>query len=185
VQFAASQVGWLYVFVDPERDGLFRMSERLHMARAAIAEAGVGNAIALPGCVLSVTERYVDSLTMAEWDGRAAVSILRDVEAFARYVAPLLNIGACFAGKEPYDLYERQFNAIAKLTMREYGIDYVIVSREELGGAPISASWARAALRAGDLGAVSLLTPPAAFKEISEKYRSGALHLGMEKGVAG
>jgi [citrate (pro-3S)-lyase] ligase len=82
-----------------------------------------------------------------------------DATLFAARVAPALGIEARFMGTEPYCAVTGLYNAAMKEILPAHGVAAEELERLESGGAAISASSVRAALKAGDRDALAALVP--------------------------
>lgn len=87
------------------------------------------------------------------------VDASKDLEIFARYIAPPLGNTKRFVGEEPTDKVTRQYNRQMQELLGDFGIELEIIPRKELDGVAISASNVRRYMREGNWEAVKRLVP--------------------------
>jgi [citrate (pro-3S)-lyase] ligase len=178
---AARRVDTLYVFVVREDRSAFPFDVRLRLVREGTRD--------LPNVVVTDTSRYaVSAVTfpsyfLKEADDAAAIQRDLDLLLFARHIAPAFGVRRRFFGTEPTCGATRAYNEAMRRVLPRCGIEAVEVERVARGGAAVSASRVRAALRDGDLAAARALVPPttAAFLA-SDEGRAVAERLRQQTG---
>jgi len=93
-----------------------------------------------------------------------------DIEIFAKYISPVLNIRTRFAGQEPFDLVTRQYNQTMQDILPQCGIQFVEFSRFEVSGTPVSASRIRKLLQERKWNEIGKLVPKSTFSFLKEKF---------------
>jgi [citrate (pro-3S)-lyase] ligase len=158
VRKAARQVDRLYLFVVREDRSVFPFDVRLRLAREATA--GLASVTVLDTSRYAVSAGTFPSYFLKRLDQAAQAQMRIDLQLFAQRLAPPFHIVARFVGQEPLDPTTAAYNEMMAEVLPQYGIRWVEVPRTEAGGAPISASWVRRALAAGDLAGLDGLVPP-------------------------
>lgn len=141
IEYAASKVNGLYVFVVEEDRSIFPFELRKQMV-----EEGTRNLRNV--CVVPSGEWVLSYQTFSAYFGKAErqeekVDARMDLEIFARYIAPPLGITHRFVGEEPTDKVTRQYNEQMKRILGEFDICVEEVPRKEFDGNVISASYVR------------------------------------------
>lgn len=129
----------------------------------------MGNVIVVPSgrWVLSYETMpiYFEKATRQE----AQVDASKDLEIFARYIAPALGITKRFVGEEPTDKVTRQYNQQMQDLLGDFGIELEIIPRKELDGVAISASNVRRYMKEGNWEAVKKLVPETTHEKIVKR----------------
>jgi [citrate (pro-3S)-lyase] ligase len=188
VERAARRAGTLYVFVVREERSAFPFEVRLRLVREGTAD--------LPNVVVLDTSRYaVSAVTfpayfLGQADPVAEIQMELDATLFGARIAPAFGITRRFFGTEPTCVTTRAYNAAMRRVLPALGVEPVELERLRVGGAPgaaaISASTVRAALAAGDEGALRALVPPTTLAYLlSDEGRAVRGRLGGAKGRHG
>jgi [citrate (pro-3S)-lyase] ligase len=168
IECAAKHVDHLYVFV-VEEDRFYFSSED----RYALVKAGTKD---MPNVtVLQSGSILVSTVTFPEYFNRdnlheVTVNPALDIEIFAKYIAPVLNITKRFVGNEPICHVTNQYNNIMREVLTKYSIEFVEFKRKEAGGKPISASRVRKLIAERDAQGIKELVPPTTYDFIITKY---------------
>lgn len=141
IEYAASKVDGLYVFVVEEDRSMFPFSIRKRMVEEGTAH--LDNV-----CVVPSGSWILSYQTFPVYFGKAKRQEEKadgrmDLEIFARYIAPALGITSRFVGEEPQDKITRQYNEQMAEILGEFGIAFEEVKRKEADGTVISASHVR------------------------------------------
>ena len=150
IESAVKQVDFLYIFLVEENKSIFPYELRKKLVTRGenfqlknIAVVPSGNFV-LSYMTLSV---YFEKAERQE----ERVDASKDIEIFARYVAPKLGITCRFVGEEPTDLVTRQYNKQMASLLPEFGIEFIEVARtSSIDGKIISASTVRKYLKNED-----------------------------------
>ena len=159
VETAARQVGQLYLFVVREDRSVFPFEVRCRLARKATAH--LANVTVLDTSRYAVSAGTFPSYFMKRLDEAASTQMGVDLALFGRCLAPPFHIVRRFAGQEPLDPTTAEYNRMMAEVLPACGVAWTEVPRIQAGGAPISATRVRAALRAGNLDGLEALVPPA------------------------
>lgn len=168
VEWASSQCHWLYVFILSENKGVFSPEDRLEMARRGCA--GFSNVSVHPTEGYLISNATFPTYFLKDRRDAGKIHCALDVEIFAGKFAPALGITSRFVGQEPLDAVTRAYNEILAATLPPRGIRVAELPRLETGGAPVSASWVRAALKAGRWEEIAALTPETTLEYLRSSY---------------
>ncbi|MCW2305973.1 hypothetical protein [Rhodobium gokarnense] len=168
IEYAASKVDHLYLFVIEEDLSFFPFEDRLRLVTEGTAH--LKNVTVLKGGRYICTE-----LTFPEYFSKDDVSEVRadaSMEAwfFAEYIAPPMGISVIFLGYEPTCNITRQYNEKMAELLPEYGIKVDIIPRISKEGTVISASTVRRLLKAGDFDGIARIVPPPTHRYLVERY---------------
>lgn len=157
IEQARKYVDFLIVFVVEEDVSLFSFEERFIMIVEGTRE--FDNIMIVPS-----GEFVLSMNTFSEYFRKvnsAAITINAeyDINIFADYIAPLLNITYRFAGEEPYDPITRVYNETMRKILPSKGIRFVEIPRIAENNEIISASRIRKHLENGEYEEVYNLVP--------------------------
>lgn len=191
VEYAASKVERLYVFVVQEDRSVFPFSVRIDLVRRGTADLQAVRV--LPGGPYVISQATFptyflkpDSAFGAQGGRAVRLHASLDLAIFRSKIAPGFGIGTRFVGTEPFcpttSAYNRLMGEILSAPYIEgppLALD--VLPRLEKEGAPVSASAVRALIREGSLDKVASLVPPATYEwlrsesaaPVIEKIRSG------------
>jgi [citrate (pro-3S)-lyase] ligase len=159
VEEAARRVDTLYAFVVREDRSAFPFDVRMRLVREGTRD--LANVRVLDTSRYAVSAVTFPSYFLKASDDAAAIQMELDLALFGGRIAPFFHVGRRFFGTEPYCATTRAYNEAMRRVLPRFGVEPVEVPRKEAGGAAISASRVRAALREGDLAALQGLVPPA------------------------
>lgn len=170
IEYAASQVDNLYIFVVEENRSYFTFEDRLDLVRKGTAD--LKNVTVLPSgnFIISATTFpgyfYKDNLKEAKID------CSNDLSVFAQYIAPALNIKIRFAGEEPLDPVTNQYNEGMKEILPQYGMEFRAIPRKEddEGVGVISASRVRKYFEKGELSEIKKIVPQTTYDYLVARY---------------
>jgi [citrate (pro-3S)-lyase] ligase len=164
IEYASSQVEHLYIFIVEENKSFFTFEDRFTLVTTGLSD--ISNITILPSgkfIISAVTfEEYFDKDALQD----IAINPSLDIEIFAKYIAPMLNIKKRFAGEEPNCYITSQYNNIMRQILPKYGIEFVEIPRKELGGKPISASYVRKMIEEKNILIIKDIVPPCTFNFI-------------------
>lgn len=168
IETAASQVGWLYIFVVEEDRSFFKFEDRINLVRQGTA--GIGNITVLPSGRFVLSADTFPGYFYKDNNTDINVDASLDIEVFGKYVAPELDITVRFVGEEPLDpvtaVYNRQMHEI----LPGYGIEVREIKRREFDGKPISASWVRKLLDDKSFGGIKSIVPEVTYQFLVKNY---------------
>lgn len=166
IEYAAKKVDILYIFVVEEDRSFFKFEDRMQMVKQGTKD--LKNVVVVPSgrWVLSYETMpiYFEKATKQE----AQVDASKDLEIFARYIAPPLGITKRFVGEEPTDKVTRQYNQQMQEILGDFGIELEIIPRREQDGMAISASSVRKYMQEGNWEAVRQLVPETTYEKLVE-----------------
>lgn len=167
IEYAASRVDNLYVFVVEEDRSLFLFEDRIQMVKQGVED--LPNVFVVPSgkWVLSYETMpiYFEKATKQE----ATVDASKDLEIFARYIAKPLGVTKRFVGEEPTDNVTRQYNEQMQELLGLFEIELEVVPRKEMDGMVISASTVRRYMQDGDWDLIRRMVPETTYK-VCKKY---------------
>lgn len=157
VETAARECSQVFVLVLSEDKGRFSARDRLEMVKRGTAD--------LPNVtVLSTGPYLISSATFPTYflkdrDQAPQIQCALDIEIFARYFVPRLQIRRRYVGQEPISPMTAMYNEALKANLPQKGVQVVEIPRLEKTGQPISASRVRALVEAGQWEQVKTLVP--------------------------
>ena len=169
IETATREVEDLFVFVVEEDKSFFPFADRL-----ALVQKGT---VDLPNVhILRSGQFIISALTFPGYfykdeNKDAIVDTSRDVDLFARYIAPELGITVRFAGEEPLDPVTRQYNEAMAERLPMYGIRFCEIPRKADETNVISASRVRAAIQQGDWESIKGLVPPTTMDYLVKRFQ--------------
>ncbi len=168
VEYAASRVAKLYLFVVEEDKSEFPFADRIELVRQGVKN--FSNVEVLPSGKFIISQQtfsgYFNKASLQD----VAVDSSEDVEIFAKEIAPTLGITIRFAGEEPTDNVTRQYNETMKKILPRHGVDFCEIPRKNFGDEPISASKVREALKRGDFDKIKNLVPASTLLYLRGRY---------------
>ena len=161
VEYAASRVVKLYLFVVEEDKSEFPFADRIELVKQGVKN--FSNVEVLPSGKFIISQQtFSGYFNKAELQD-VQVDSSEDVEIFGKEIAPTLGITIRFAGEEPTDNVTRQYNETMKKILPRYGVEFCEIPRKTFGDEIISASKVRAALKVGDFDKIKNLVPETTF----------------------
>ncbi len=168
IETAANQCDRLFVFVVEEDKSVFKFEDRLKLVVAGTSD--FKNVIVLP------SGRFmISSLTFSDYFNKSKIQdkiidSSQDVNIFAKYIAPALNINVRFAGEEPLDKVTKQYNETMKDILPKFGIKFVEIPRKEFNGDVISASRVRKLLTNKNFDEIKKIVPQTTYEYLINNY---------------
>ena len=171
IEYAASQVDHLYIFVVEENRSYFTFDDRFELVRNGTDD--LKNVTVLPSgnFIISATTFpgyfYKDNLKETKID------CSNDLRVFAQYIAPALNIKIRFAGEEPLDPVTNQYNEGMRDILPQYGIEFREIPRKKDndGVGVISASRVRKYYENGEINQIKKIVPASTFDYLLARYQ--------------
>lgn len=176
VEYAASQVDALHVFVVSEDASFFPEHDRYHLVRTGVAELGMPERIRVHrGGRYVVSRATFPNYFIAGGEARARAAAGLDLQLFRDHIAPILGITDRFVGTEPLSPVTASYNAEMRHWLEEApcaGPPIAVheIPRRTSGPEVISASRVRALIEAHDLAAIEPLVPRPTFDHIAKTY---------------
>lgn len=147
VEYAASRVDQLYVFVVEEDRSFFDFATRLSLVRAGTSH--LKNVTVLRSGRFIMSAQTCPEYFSKEERPSVTVDASRDLDFFGEVIAPALGIQVRFVGEEPHCAVTAQHNAQMRVRLPPLGIRVEEVPRRKAGGLAISASRVRRAIARG------------------------------------
>lgn len=162
IEKSASMVDFLYIFVVEEENPHFPFKDRFELVKKGTKH--IKNVKVIPS-----GKFLVSVLTFPEYfDKDSNPNILTDpstdIESFARYIAPTLDIKVRFVGEEPIDYITHQYNTALKSILPKYGIQLIEFPRKNFESNPISASIVRKLLKENEFNKLKSLIPDTTYE---------------------
>ncbi len=169
VEYAASKVDQLIIFVVEEDKSFFKFDQRFEMVKRGVED--ISNVTVVP------SGRYIISKeTFAQYfEKENAIEVDDmdyDIYVFGDVVAKKLGISKRFLGKEPIDIVTNKYNERMVEILPTFGIDVEIIERKTDGETAISGSRVREHFKNDNWEEVSKLCPEstvAILKKIKKK----------------
>lgn len=169
IEYAATRVDRLYVFVVEENKSFFKFKDRLEMVENGVAD--------LPNVVVTSSGKFmISSYTFPEYFMKDYVKekdfdVTNDLELFCKYIAPPLHIKLRFAGEEPLDPVTLNYNENMRKILPCYGIEFCEIPRLALDeNRVINATEVRRLLKEGNLDAIKEYVPQSTYDVLTESY---------------
>ncbi len=166
IERAAASSDSLVVFVLAGERSVFPQAVREQLVREGTAD--LDNVHVVSGSSYCISGATFPSYYLKEKSRSTAIQARLDLELFARRIAPALGIKRRFVGTEPYCAVTSIYNTVMAEVLPRNGIEIVEIPRIESGGAAISASSVRAALKGSDFGSVRHLVPDTTWEWLME-----------------
>ncbi len=172
IERAIEKVDYLYIFVVEENKSFFSFEDRFNMVRLGVEELNEkGNIKVLPSGSFIISSTTLPGYFEKDQLQDVVIDMTQDVRIFAEKIAPFLNISIRFVGEEPLDKFTNQYNDTMYAVLPQYGIEFHVIKRKELYGAPISASRVRKNLLAGDYENIKNLVPKTTYEYLNKLYK--------------
>ena len=169
IENTANIVANLYIFVVEENKSMFSFADRFQLIEKGVID--LKNVKVLPS-----GKFILSSITFPEYFTKESINNIivdtsLDIDIFAKYIAPTLNIIYRFVGEEPYDPITKQYNNTMKEMLPKYGITVIEIPRVQTSdGNPISASRVRSLIRDGNLSKIQEIVPSTTYNYIASKF---------------
>ena len=162
IDYARKSVDFLYIFVVEENRSVFQFEDRINLVRQGVKEWD--NIKVVPSGKFILSYSTMPIYFEKEQKKEAVIDATADIEIFAKYIAPKLNISVRFAGTEPIDKVTLQYNMEMRRTLSEYDIEFIEIPRVELSGNVISASIVRKKIKDNKWDEVEKLVPKSTYE---------------------
>ncbi|MGE9549731.1 [citrate (pro-3S)-lyase] ligase [Erwinia amylovora] len=164
VQQAAAACDWLHLFLVREDNSRFRYQDRLDLVTAGTQ--GMANLTIHEGSQYIISRATFPCYFIKEKGIADDCYTEIDLKIFRQYLAPALGITHRFVGNEPFCEVTAKYNHDMRYwlntpALTEPPVELVEIERLKYNGIPISASWVRKLLPAGDIQAIAPLVPEA------------------------
>jgi len=166
VKTAAAGSERVVLFVVREEASSFPFDVRLRLVREGVS--ALPNVLVLPGSDYIISRATFPTYFLKDRAGEAAAIHARlDADLFARRIAPAIGATRRYVGQEPYSPVTEIYNRALAEVLPPLGVELVEIPRLESGGAAVSASTVRRAIREGRLEYARDLVPPSTWNYLS------------------
>ena len=169
VEYAASKVDHLYIFVVEEDRSMFKFEDRFRLVKEGTAH--LKNVIVLKSGNFIISQVTFPQYFGKDKDKRATVDASSDLRIFGRFICPALGITVRFVGMEPFDNVTNQYNTQMKEILPTFGVELIEIPRMEINGVSVSASLVRRLMSEGDWVGLKQIVPRSTFKFLSSEYQ--------------
>lgn len=170
IEYAASRVDTLYIFVVEENKSYFSFEDRITLVRQGTED--LKNVIVLPSGKFIISATTFPGYFYKDNIKDVTIDCSNDLTVFAQYIAPALDIKVRFAGEEPLDPVTNQYNEGMKEILPQYGIEFHPIARkcDQDGSQVISASRVRKYFEDGDLESLKSIVPSTTYRYLYDRY---------------
>ena len=168
IEKALSFVDVLYLFIVEEDKSKFTFHDRIEMVRRGIKQ--YPSVVVLPSGKFILSIRTLPTYFSKEKLQHLQIDATEDVEIFAKYIVPVLNIDIRFAGEEPLDKITKQYNEAMERVLTSYGISFMDIPRREDSEGVISASRVRRLMEENKWEELKFLVPETTYQYLEEHY---------------
>ena len=168
IEYAASKVDYLYVFVVEEDRSFFKFKDRIKLVKEGCAH--LNNVFVVPSGSFVLSYDTLPVYFEKSVHQEEKVDATNDLEIFARYIAPELGITKRFAGEEPTDKITKQYNEQMYIILKEFGIEFEEIPRRCCENEVISASKVKQLLKEKNWEEIKRMVPECTYEFLSEKY---------------
>ena len=183
VETALSSSDFLYVFVVEEDASHFPFSDRIALVREGLRQ--YTNVVVLPsGRYILSAQTFSEYFTKDSITKDAIIDPSLDLNIFACFIAPTLDIRVRYAGDEPNCLLTRQYNQAMSTILPEFGITFTVIDRLAVDGKIVSASTVRNFLAQEKYEDIQRIVPESTFAYLMRaRHSNGGLgpHSGTER----
>ncbi|OMO26744.1 citrate lyase ligase [Vibrio lentus] len=167
IEYAASSVDKLFIFVIEEDKSFFKFEDRFTLVSESTKH--IPNVTVLRGGKFICTElTYPDYFDKETSEAKADASM--EAWFFCEYIAKALNITKIFLGNEPKCQITQQYNEKMQELLPEYDIEVEIIDRISTNGDIISASKVREFLANRDFNSIEAIVPKPTYLFLKENY---------------
>ena len=166
IEYAASKVDFLYVFVVEEDKSFFKFEDRIKLVKAGVAD--ISNVYVGSSGKMMISSLTFPSYFIKDNPKEISVDSCIDVEIFGAYIAPALNISVRFVGEEPFDAVTKNYNENMKSILPNLGVKVVEIPRKKIISNDtefiVSASLVRKYLQEKNFAEIKKLVPKCTYE---------------------
>lgn len=173
IEYAASRVDSLIIFVVEEDASVFSFASRMDMVR--IGTKDIANVTVVPSGKYNISKNTFAQYFEKDKQIDKIESMEYDIRIFGEVIAKIMNISCRFAGEEPTDAVTRQYNETMRRILPQYDINFTEIPRLKLrksGGCYISASMVREHLRQENWDALPDFLPETTVSYLAGKKKA-------------
>ena len=168
IEYAASQVEYLYIFVVQEDKSFFKYDDRYKLVQQGTKH--LKNVIVLPSGKFIISAITFPGYFHKEDCKDISIDTSMDIKIFGQYISPALDISVRYAGTEPTDVVTRQYNETMREYLPLYGIEFVQIERKQEKQSVISASMVRRYLKDNDFEKIKILVPKTTYNYLKDEF---------------
>jgi [citrate (pro-3S)-lyase] ligase len=162
IEYAASRCLQLHLFVVWENRSSFPPEIRYKLVCEGVRH--LSNVAVHQGKDYIISSATFPSYFIKEYQKQVEAHARLDLEVFARYIVPTLNIEKRFVGEEPYCKVTAAYNRIMQDFLPKHGVEVESIPRLTHNGQAVSASEVRKLIRNGNITAVRELVPETTYR---------------------
>lgn len=172
IEYAASRVDNLIIFVVEEDASVFSFKDRMEMVRLGTED--ISHVIVVPSGKYNISKSTFAQYFEKDKRIDRIESMEYDIRIFCEVIAKIMDISCRFAGEEPADAVTRRYNENMGEILPQYGMEFIEIPRltvcrsEEL----ISASMVRALLEQGDWDGIRNFLPMTTVNYLKAKKKA-------------
>lgn len=171
IDYARKRVEYLYIFVVEENRSFIPFQDRFTMVCNYVKKWT--NVKVNPSGRLIISRLTLPMYFEKEDKKNVVIDAWRDIDIFAQYIVPKLNISYRFVGEEPRDFITWQYNREMERTLAEAGCQLIEIPRKAKEGSVISATDVRMYLNSQQWEEVRKFVSEETFHYLHSKYQSG------------
>lgn len=168
IESALKKVEFLYIFVVEENKSFFSFDDRYRLVNLETKQ--FNNVLVIPSGNFILSNITFPEYFVKESIQEAYINPSKDIEIFAQYIAPTLNISLRFAGEEPIDYITKEYNNCMKSLLPKYNIEFIEIPRKSYKETIISASRIRNLIIQKDFKTIKHLVPSGTYEFLLKKY---------------
>jgi [citrate (pro-3S)-lyase] ligase len=169
IEYASSQVDYLYIFVVEEDKSFFPFRDRMELIKQGTED--ITNVKVLPSGSYIISNATLPGYFEKDNLQEVRLDATLDLELYATQIAPFLKINVRFAGEEPLDKFTCQYNEAMKKILPKYGIEFVEILRKLSEDEPISASRVRKKLQDRDFESIKKIVPKTTYDYLVKRFQ--------------
>lgn len=169
IEYAASRVEHLYVFVVEENLSYFDFDTRLYLVVEGLKDL-TNITILRGGKFIMSTTTYPEYFSKDEIKS-TFLDASKDMDIFGKYIAPVLNITMRFVGEEPLCYVTNEHNKQMRNILPTYGVHVEEVTRKMYNGQVISASLVRKFSQNAQIDKIKNIVPLSTFTYLNRIHQ--------------
>ena len=166
IEYAATQVEQLIIFVVQEDKSVFPFADRFQLVKEGTAD--LKNVLVVPSGNYMISSMTLPGYFEKENLADMKLDASNDLMLFLQ-IANTLGISVRFAGEEPLDPFTRQYNENMSKILPKYGLEFHVIKRKEEDGEVISASRVRRALKNNEFELIRQLVPECTYRYLEKR----------------
>ena len=170
IEYAASKVDRLFIFILEEDKSFFKFSDRFELVRLGVCD--LKNVIVIPSREFMISAMTFPEYFMKDYIQKKEIDATRDLQIFCEHICPALNITKRFAGEEPLDMVTKQYNDNMKKILPEWGIEFIEIPRLKVNSENVvSASKVRDFLKEKNFEEIRKYVPDTTYTFLLDHYK--------------